>query len=148
MKYLKLLSILFLILIASCGKSPLQLEKSKKAINESEGQAPLEASHVFKTTEQFITLSWLSPINSTDEGHLLIIAKKNGIASDVPESFSVDLWMPSMGHGSSPVVIKKLGTGIYDVSEVYFIMDGDWQLRLRLKNGSTLIEEIIFPYFL
>ena len=51
-----------------------------------------------------------------------------------------------MGHGSSPISVKKIGTGLYEFSQIYFIMDGFWQLKIQLKNGSTLLDEQIFEY--
>ncbi len=55
----------------------------------------------------------------------------------------VKLWMPSMGHGSSPVVITQTAEGMYLVSEVYFTMLGAWEIRFQLKNNTDVIEEQI-----
>ena len=118
----------------------------KKDSNEIQGQTGLEATKVFSTTGNAIDLIWLSPINSNDVGHFLLISKKNKIASDIPTDFKIFLWMPSMGHGSSPVTIKKIATGIYDVTDVYFIMDGDWQIKVQLKTGTSILEELNFSY--
>lgn len=136
----------FLILLLSfysCGKSPLLM---KKANEETQGQTNLESTKKFTTTGHSLELVWLSPINSTEAGHFLLITKINAKASDLPANFSLFLWMPSMGHGSSPVTIKKMATGVYDVTDVYFIMDGDWQMRIQLKNDSSVLEEIHFSY--
>lgn len=63
----------------------------------------------------------------------------------VDQTIAVVLWMPSMGHGSSPVKIQKTADGIYLVSKVYFIMPGDWEIRLQIKDKETLnvVEQII-----
>ncbi|RPJ66214.1 MAG: hypothetical protein EHM20_17555 [Alphaproteobacteria bacterium] len=142
MKIIIFLSAFFLIL--SCGKSPLLLKKN----NDTSVISGLEVHKIFKTTNQSLTLNWLSPVNSIDEGHALLIVKQQNIATDFTKDFSVILWMPTMGHGSSPIQIKKLGTGIYDLSQIYFIMDGLWHLRIQLKDGSNIIEEQIFEYYL
>jgi hypothetical protein len=118
----------------------------KKEVNEVQGQIGLEAIKVFSTTGHAIDLIWLSPMNSNDVGHFLLICKKNNLASDIPTDFKIFLWMPSMGHGSSPVTINKIATGIYDVTDVYFIMDGDWQIKVQLKNGTSILEELKFSY--
>ena len=138
-----LLTLLSISLIASCGKSPLQLKKSNDEVQANNG---LSISKKFTSTGHSIDLVWLSPRNSTDVAHFLMIAKQNNLASDLPLDFSLFLWMPSMGHGSSPVTLKKIATGVYDISDVYFIMDGDWQIRVQLKNASTIIEEMDFEY--
>ncbi len=127
-------------LLSGCGKSPLQMKKT----NDVSGSTGIEIAKTLKTTQQSLALNWLSPVNSTDEGHALLIAKRNGIATDLPDQMKIFLWMPTMGHGSSPITIKKLGTGLYDLSQIYFIMDGFWQLRIQLKNGNEVIDEEIF----
>jgi hypothetical protein len=140
----KILVATIFVLFVSCGKSPLQLKKSNN--EEINGKNSFESAQKFEVTGHQLDLVWLSPINSNEVGHFLLIAKKNNIASDLPSGFSVILWMPSMGHGSSPVTISRLGAGIYDISRVYFIMDGEWQVRVQLKDGASLLEEINFTY--
>ena len=44
------------------------------------------------------------------------------------------LWMPSMNHGSSPIKVVRLGAQMVRLESVYFIMPGDWELRLVIKN--------------
>ncbi len=131
-----------LLLVASCGKSPLL--KPKETLTT--GISGLEVAKNFKTTNQNLSINWLSPINSIDEGRALLIVKQNEMAVDLTNQFSVFLWMPTMGHGSSPIKIKKLATGIYQLSEIYFIMDGFWQLKVQLKNGASLLDEVNFEY--
>lgn len=104
----------------------------------------LESAKVFKSTKQSLTLNWLSPINSTDEAHALLIVKHGESAVDLPAQVKIFLWMPMMGHGSGPVTVKKIGTGVYELSSVYFIMDGFWQLRVQLKAGNVVLDEQIF----
>lgn len=143
MKNIIFYSFLFLI-VTACGKSPLQLKKD----NETSIISGLESHKIFRSTSQSLSLNWLSPINSTEEGHALLIVKKNNLVSDLPSDIKIFLWMPNMGHGSSPILVKKLGTGLYDLSQIYFIMDGFWQIRIQLKNGTTVLEEQTFEYTL
>lgn len=50
----------------------------------------------------------------------------------------VVLWMPSMGHGSSPVTLTKVGVNKYQVTEAYFMMPGQWEVRLSFSlNGAN-----------
>lgn len=69
----------------------------------------------------------------------------SGPFKDLPYSLHVYLWMPSMGHGSAPVKITKINDGEYDVSQVQFIMGGKWDVRFQLKDGNTVVEEVIVP---
>ncbi len=139
---MKILLLVFIFsALISCGKSPLQMKKTGL---ETSGNTGLESTKTLKTTQHSLSLTWLSPVNSTDEAHALLIAKKNGSASDLPEQIKIFLWMPTMGHGSSPITVKKIGTGLYDLSQIYFIMDGFWQLRIQLKNNNETLDEEIF----
>jgi hypothetical protein len=53
-------------------------------------------------------------------------------------SISVVPWMPAMGHGTSVTpTVSPLGAGVYDVSNVYLFMPGEWQLRTTLAGGAN-----------
>lgn len=61
-----------------------------------------------------------------------------------PGAFDVELWMPSMDHGSSPVKIEpipvevgKFPAGTYRVSKMYFVMGGEWEVRVTLKKEGA-----------
>lgn len=51
---------------------------------------------------------------------------------------TVTPWMPSMEHGvmEKPLINEK-GGGLYSVANVVFSMTGNWELRLRITEGST-----------
>ncbi len=68
-----------------------------------------------------------------------------------PEDFDVSLFMPSMGHGSAPTAITRvLGddgnplTGVYRIANVYFLMGGDWEVRVVLKDEQGVEETRAF----
>lgn len=50
---------------------------------------------------------------------------------------TVQLWMPSMGHGSSPVKITQLGVNKYKVTEAFFVMPGTWEVRVTFKHEGV-----------
>lgn len=51
------------------------------------------------------------------------------------------LWMPAMGHGSSPPEVRAMGPTLWHVSEVYFIMAGLWEVQLKLIRDGKKIDE-------
>ncbi len=64
----------------------------------------------------------------------------DGLPIEPPGDFSVVLWMPSMGHGSAPTKIQpyqdaqgRTLLGIYHVSNIYFMMGGDWDVNIALN---------------
>lgn len=61
-------------------------------------------------------------------------------AASVPEAV---LWMPSMGHGSTPTAVTRLDVGTYRASNVFFIMPGEWEIKFQVKDGVTLKDEAV-----
>lgn len=135
---------LFVVLIfTSCGRSPLLKELSK----ENGNLQAMETLRKFNTTSQNIQLNWITGINTNEEGKAIIILTKNGaVYDDSTYSLGAYLWMKSMGHGSSPVVITKLANGVYQISELYFSMPGDWQLHLTLNKNNSKLEDVEYNY--
>ena len=48
-----------------------------------------------------------------------------------------ELWMPSMGHGSSPVGLFPQAGGCTAIRNMNFMMRGDWEVRLWLNNNDS-----------
>lgn len=63
------------------------------------------------------------------------------IFEDLGNRVSVLLWMPSMGHGSSPVRVERLEPGVYRASQVYFSMRGSWEIRFQIKEENKLVDQ-------
>jgi hypothetical protein len=58
---------------------------------------------------------------------------------------SVVPWMPQMGHGTSITpTVKEVNPGIYQVTQVYLFMPGEWALRTSF-SGS--VSDSIAPDF-
>jgi hypothetical protein len=55
----------------------------------------------------------------------------------------VQLWMPSMGHGSSPVTVEHLDVGTYRAKQVLFIMPGQWEIRFQIVNEHGQVDQAI-----
>ena len=69
----------------------------------------------------------------------------SGPYQDLDKNLHIFLWMPSMGHGSVPVKIKKIDQGEYEVSDVHFIMGGKWEIKFQLKNSNQVFDEVVVP---
>jgi len=63
-------------------------------------------------------------------------------AIELDGDFRVVLFMPDMGHGSSPTKIAKLDTnpGLYRVSKIYFTMPGLWEVRVTHRPANAAPE--------
>jgi hypothetical protein len=139
MKIINFFAVISILSLNSCGKSPLlkQLSKEQGSIQA------METLQSFKSTSQNIQLNWITSVNTTEEGKAIVLLTKNGaIFDDSNYALGAYLWMKSMGHGSSPIVVTKLANGVYQLSELYFSMTGDWQLHLTLNKNSSIIDDI------
>lgn len=98
----------------------------------------------FKTENLCLEQKWeVQPTKNTVGKMSLTFKDPQGrIISPVNNPF-VLLWMSSMGHGSTPVTINQIEDGIYSVTNVKFIMGGPWEIHYQLKDGKTVVEEII-----
>lgn len=80
--------------------------------------------------------------NSSEESQFIthFLVKGQMTLSEV----DVVLWMDDMGHGSSPVHLETSDNIHFMVSQAYFIMPGQWQVKVRFKsNGSA--QELVIP---
>jgi hypothetical protein len=86
-------------------------------------------------------LSWLenSPVVGPESRMHVQWRNAQGEAVDPGGDFRVVLFMPDMGHGSSPTKIAKLPDtpGLFRVTKMYFTMPGVWEVRVTLKIPET-----------
>jgi len=80
--------------------------------------------------------------NSTDESQFIahFLTQENVSLSQV----HAILWMDDMGHGSAPVEIIAKDNSHYLIKNAYFIMPGQWQVKLKF-NANDVAQELIIP---
>lgn len=51
---------------------------------------------------------------------------------------TVKLWMPrpDMNHGSSPTKTQALGSGQYNTTDIDYLMNGIWELRIEFQVAN------------
>ncbi len=137
------LLILALFTFTACGDSHRVNDPGSLTRNE---EATADCKMHLKTENLCLKATWDSmPTESTFGSMTLTFTDKNTperIISPRHEP-SMLLWMPSMGHGSSPVTITLIEDGIYKANDIFFIMPGPWEIRYQLKDGDKVVEEII-----
>lgn len=82
-------------------------------------------------------IKFLTPIDSTSESQF-IVQLLPGVEGVLVQDLSVVLWMQmgGHGHGSSPVTIEDMGKNHFRVTEAYFVMKGQWLVKVAFKlNG-------------
>lgn len=142
-----LLSIFFVLFFLGCTQPKYVKSSEPQALSSgSSGNSQKDSNYCpFAFSELGVCLDykWQSSPNKNEYNSFLFKvyrlnrADQSPIPVDDLDHFQVVLWMPSMGHGSSPVAIEKLDTGTYRVSQVYFIMGGDWEIQIRAQSIET-----------
>lgn len=103
----------------------------------------------FHESKACLLWSWEKTPTTTEMGVLSFKIVRANLLDDSPlpvdfaGDWSVILWMPSMGHGSTPTRVERLDVGSFRVSSVFFIMPGDWEIRFQLKEGGQVRDEAI-----
>lgn len=125
----------------------------------SPSPSPATCDVELKNSGVCLDLSWDTKPTDEEEGAFTLHFwdKTDGTIEgpymNPPHSLKVILWMPDMGHGSSPVKTKQSTdengsaiTGVYNVTRVTFVMPGEWEIRIQLKKDGKVVDEAILPY--
>ena len=97
--------------------------------------------------------SWqVMPTTSKETKMLVQFSDERGQPVEADAKFSVELYMPQMGHGSGPTALERIldanddiTPGLFRVKNMWFMMKGFWEVRLTLKKGAvteTLVQEV------
>lgn len=92
-------------------------------------------------------ISWtVGPVVETES--IMLVDFKTGEDHkplDIKSEVKVSLFMPEMGHGSSPTKVEKVrGSTSFKVSKIYFTMPGKWEVRVTIKNEDGTKETQTF----
>ena len=154
------------LMVAACGRSPLlhHLQATERgasvsadaatALNPAPNLSAENCPLYFEKSQLCASISWRGEV--TDQGENSFELKfwsstegtKDGPYTDFDGTAAVQLWMPSMGHGSSPVTVTSVARGHYSVTRVYFIMPGDWDVRVQIKKNGQVFEQTVLHILL
>lgn len=97
------------------------------------------------------TLAWENAPSTKASSSLFLFFQKletdYAPLADPTGNLKVYLWMPSMGHGSSPTTIEKVAPGVYRISRLEFIMAGSWELRFEIIEKDQSNKEVVRDQF-
>lgn len=122
-----------------------QGEKPTQDQNQDQGSE--QCKLFFKVKRLCLKYEWLAkPKKVEDEGLIefkFYVQEKPTEYVDLdPKDVSVIPWMPSMGHGSSPVTIEETKPGVFRAKEIFFIMPGPWEIKFKLEEEINVVEKI------
>ena len=136
---LKLTLLFFLAL--SCA-NPHYVTEEDRDIKDISG----ECGYFFSSEKICLKTEWIKKPTESSFGVLSLTfvdsVDQTRFIDPLQEPF-IHLWMPSMGHGSSPVTMERVDVGRYRAKDVFFIMTGEWDVHYQLKSGSHVVEEKI-----
>lgn len=144
---MKGLYILFAIFI--CGPlvacaNPDYVQKNGKT--QSQDQAK-KCDVYFEKLTACAKITWKTNITAEEEApfELRIVSAEKPENLEILNAadLKVVLWMPAMGHGSSPTEVKKNSNTSYDTSKVYFIMSGEWEIRFQFISRGIIPNQVI-----
>lgn len=153
----------FSFILQSCAKpnyqDPIVNITESKPNSSTETEKPQENNcELYLSKSQIcLHLQWLEKPNSQNYSSFLLTFTQGKTAQELsPENFEnlvlklkVLLWMPSMGHGSVPVIIKKNSDSqSLTIERVYFIMPGDWEIRFQIKENENTSDETVIKLFI
>lgn len=84
-----------------------------------------------------VGLVWVQPATDSQMGQFKL-SFSDAVVGDV----AAVLWMPSMGHGSRPTTVIRISETQFQVSNVAFIMPGEWEIRIQVKQNNQVIDEV------
>lgn len=105
----------------------------EKALNSCEGQQQIRFANLNACGE----LAWTTGPDVHDESQALLTLKSlSGEPLQLSPSANIklSLWMPSMGHGSAPTSSETLSPGVFKLTQIFFIMAGEWELRFEIRD--------------
>jgi hypothetical protein len=142
-------SVLFLALLSGCGVSPLLNHvNADTLVREREAVDPACPLH-FARTGYCASLTWETMPTDDVEGEFTLRfwkpdrATASGPYADPAPTVAVKLWMPAMGHGSAPVTVTRETEGVYRATGASFVMPGEWEIQVQLKNGVQMLEQVV-----
>ncbi len=115
---------------------------------QADAACPLE----FKKLKQCASIEWISQPSTEREGAFTIRFWSKASGKPAPRyedpkgTLVARLFMPTMGHGSSPTRIVPHETGVFDVQKLRFMMPGHWDLHIELKKASVVLDEVVLGF--
>lgn len=129
----------FTFLSLGCAK-PNYINSDTNKISAPKSEKTETCQIFFKSLNVCANLKWNILPTQNDSGSFSLHFYNNGVDFSLTKIPRVFLWMPSMGHGSSPVTIKSVSASNFNIEKVFFIMPGEWDINVIIQDegGVTL----------
>lgn len=118
------------LVLSSCGKPPL--------FNKHRSLRDVSFDHVvvLDALSNSFVFRW-ERVPTIDNLAVAEVVFDSDINLDI--QMEADVTMPEMGHGSSPVLIERVDSRKFRISDISLFMSGLWAIDIKLiKLGKTL----------
>ncbi len=145
----KILALLFLVPFTGCAQPKYERVEGKPSGNFSQDQKVTNCELKFNQSGYCLYWQWEQLPTSSQSGSLIFkVVRPNlldgsAVPVDLELTPALVLWMPDMGHGSSPTHVEKIDTGSYRARDVFFVMPGEWEMKFQFKDGDTVKDESV-----
>jgi len=138
------ISLLIVSSVVSCGDSPfLSDEKPSGEVGGISGVSVSDSKLLLGGLE-FIP-RYAARVKLYENNELnLIFMNEFGELKDPGNTLFLKLWMPDHGHGSFPIELTRVQEGVYKAEKLFFTMPGYWDLHIQLKDGDSIVEEVLW----
>lgn len=142
---------LFALQFASCAKAKYAEpapEQSASQSHEKTNTVVVTCPNVFESSQFCLDWYWENKPTSKSQGSIIFKTYRlNSFdQSMVPVELStipeLILWMPGMGHGSTPTQVNRLDMGTYRAENIFFVMPGAWELRFQIKSEKKIVDKV------
>lgn len=152
----KILTGILLISCVACAKPKYATVATdpQKATEDGSGDGTTATDCKIKFEKSGLCLEWSWEHQPGDSDFGILIFKTSRLvngnlqAEDLSGTAALVLWMPSMGHGSSPTTVTRTAVGTYRATRVYFVMPGAWDLHFQNKSTDKVIDEAVISLIL
>lgn len=140
--------ILSLLIVVGCAKPQSAVENQPVQTDQSQGprETTTPCSVQMDLSRLCLTWSWEKRPTPQEYGSFVFKTFRLNLYDQTPIETNLDshpkviLWMPSMGHGSVPTQVTQIDTGTYRVTQVFFTMPGDWEIRFHVTQDQEIID--------
>jgi len=147
--------------MVGCLQSPLlsHANASPTVAPQENNQTEKGCDLSFSKSSLCASVTWVKQPTADDQGEFTLRfwdaaqGTEAGPYVTPADDVAIKLWMPDMGHGSSPtkVIAATDATGspvagVFDVQNIFFVMNGKWQVFIQLKKGSQVVDQVEFDY--
>lgn len=133
---------------AGCAQAKYEQVGNALPTNTSQSEKVTFCKSRFLNSGYCLLWHWEKKPTSSQAGSLIFKIVRANALDDSPVPVDQNwlpilvLWMPSMGHGSTPTSVQRVDVGSYRATNVFFIMPGEWELKFQLKDANKVHDEV------